>query len=386
MIVYVTTQGARIVREGRHLLVKKENDTYHTLFTYKLEQLVLMGNVIITPPALKLLLRENIDTVFLRVDSRNLGRLASAEPKNVFLRRRQFALAEDSTFCLPVARSIVLGKMANMATVLNRISRTRKQGAAAAAADTIRKLARRSDGASDLEQLRGFEGAASATYFQSLSLGLNQNLGFTKRVRRPPTDPVNAVLSLLYTFLINRAYAAVRVAGLDPYPGVLHSLEYGRHSLPLDLVEEFRTLVADTLTLSLFNLGVLKEEDFYRLAPPQSIAPTSGVVADATIDLACQDALGMMSVSAEEDVFDLPDQRLDEVEETPERAGRIAVRLHPAAFIRMIKAFEKKINTEFFHPQAEKKLTYGEAMIFQARHYRQVIEGEAAHYQPLLLK
>ncbi|WP_429885574.1 CRISPR-associated endonuclease Cas1 [Geoalkalibacter halelectricus] len=366
--------------------LKAESPAHFHRNTHKLEQLVLMGNVIITPPALKLLLRENIDTVFLRVDGRYLGRLASAEPKNVFLRRRQFALAEDSTFCLPVARSIVLGKMANMATVLNRISRTRKQGAAAAAAETIRKLARRSDGASDLEQLRGFEGAASATYFQSLGLGLNQNLGFTKRVRRPPTDPVNAVLSLLYTFLINRAYAAVRVAGLDPYPGVLHSLEYGRHSLPLDLVEEFRTLVADTLTLSLFNLGVLKEEDFYRLAAPQSIAPTSGVVADATIELACQDALGMMSVSAEEDVFDLPDQRLDEVEETPERAGKIAVRLHPAAFIRVIKAFEKKINTEFFHPQAEKKLTYGEALIFQARHYRQVIEGVAAHYQPLLLK
>lgn len=386
MIVYVTTQGARIVREGRHLLVKKDTDIYHTLFTYKLEQLVLMGNVVITPHALKLLLRENIDTVFLRVDGRYLGRLASAEPKNVFLRRRQFVLSDDGAFCLPVARSIVLGKMANMATVLNRIARTRKEGVASTAADNIRKLARRCEGATNLEQLRGYEGAASATYFQSLGLGLNQNPGFTKRVRRPPTDPVNAVLSLLYTFLINRAYAAVRVAGLDPYPGVLHSLEYGRHSLPLDLVEEFRTLVADTLTLSLFNLGVLKEDDFYRLAPPEPESNEPFVVAEATIDLACQDALGMMSVKAEEDVFDLPDQRLDEAAEVSERAGKMAVRLQPAAFIRVIKAFEKKINTEFFHPLAEKKLSYSEAMIFQARHYRQVIEGEAAHYQPLLLK
>ena len=98
MIVYVTTQGARIVREGRHLLVKKENDTYHTLFIYKLEQLIIMGNVNITPQALKLLLREGIDTVFLRVDGRYVGRLGGGEQKNVFLRKRQFILSDDAGF------------------------------------------------------------------------------------------------------------------------------------------------------------------------------------------------------------------------------------------------------------------------------------------------
>lgn len=386
MIAYVTTQGARIVREGRHLLVRKEDATYHTLFTYKLQQLVVAGNVVITPQALRLLLQENIDTVFLRFDGRYLGRLANAESKNVFLRKRQFALVDDVSFCLEVARRIVIGKLTNMATVLSRISRTRKAAVAATAAEEIRGLAKRAETATGLDALRGFEGAAAACYFQRLGLGLDQDWGFRQRVRRPPTDPVNAVLSLLYTFLINRAYAAVRVAGLDPFPGVLHTLDYGRHALPLDLVEEFRTLVADTLTLSLFNLGVLKEDDFFRVLPVQPESPSPLAMGERRIEQACTDPLGQMSVSEEEDVFDLPDLRLDEPPDIPESTGKIALRLQPPALTRVIKAFEKKICTEFFHPLAGKQLSYGEAMIFQARHYRQVVEGTVASYQPLLLK
>ena len=386
MIAYVTTQGARVMREGRHLLVKKEDATYHTLFVYKLEQLVVAGNVTITPAAMRLLLRENIDTVFLRFDGRYLGRLATGEPKNVFLRKRQFALVDDGDFCLRVARSIVVGKLTNMATVLHRISRTRKASAAATAADGVRQMARKAQGAVSLEALRGFEGAGSACYFQHLGLGLNGDLEFRQRVRRPPTDPVNAVLSLLYTFLINRTYAAVRVAGLDPYPGVLHTLDYGRHALPLDLVEEFRTLVADTLTLSLFNLGVLKAEDFLRSESPAPEIPSPHVQAEAALDRACRDALGIMSIGEEEDLFDLPEQRLESPTPGGEQAGKVAVRLLPEAFARVVKAFEQKIQAEFFHPLAQKRLSYGEAMVFQARHYRQVVEGAAAEYQPLLLK
>jgi CRISPR-associated protein Cas1 len=385
MVVYVTTQGARIIREGRHLIVRKENDIYHTLFIYKLEQLVIMGNVTITPPALKLLLRENIDTVFLRMDGRYQGRLAQAEPKNVFLRKRQFALADDEQFCISVARSIVRGKLLNMAAVAQRIQRTRKEAQAGRIVSEIRRMTGRIDESQSLDTLRGIEGQATASYFAAFRLGLDADFGFSRRVRRPPTDPVNSVLSLLYTFLINRAYAAVRIAGLDPYPGVLHSLEYGRHSLPLDLVEEFRTILADTLTLALFNLGVLKSDDFYTVTPPaQQTVLDDG---EKLIDIACQESIGQMGIVEEEDVFDLPEQQLGNMDCNEEiHDGKAAVRLYPLAFARVIKAFEKKITTEFYHSVAEKRMTYGEAMIFQARLFRRVIEGDAAHYQPLLLK
>ena len=382
MIVYVTTQGARIVREGRHLIVKKENDTYHTLFTYKLEQLIIMGNVVITPQALKLLLRENIDTVFMRQDGRYVGRLAGGEQKNVFLRKRQFALTDDVEFCLSVARSIVGGKMANMATVLQRIQRTRDCRQAGDAADNIRRLSRRLHEAGTVDSVRGMEGSASALYFGALRHGFDRDHGFRKRVRRPPTDPVNSVLSLIYTFIINRAYSAVRIAGLDPYPGMLHTLEYGRHSLPLDLVEEFRSMVADTLTLSMFNLGILKEADFYQVEPPRAAEFDDS---DDQITIACNDSIGRMSVVEEEDVFDMPEQP-DEQDDQDTGTGKLAMRAYPPAFSRIVKAFEKKMTTEFYHPVAQKQMTYAEAMIFQARQLRRVIEGESAHYQPLLLK
>ncbi len=384
MTVYVITQGSRIIREGRHLLVKLGDATYHTLFTYRLSQLVLAGNIAVTPPAMKLLLREGIDTVFLRLDGRYQGRLALVEPKNVFLRKRQFLLTDDEKFCLSVSKRMLSGKLLNMLTVVQRIQRTRSGVMSGDPVGEIRRMANRIETAKSLDELRGLEGQAATSYFPALRFGLTDSMGFEKRVRRPPTDPVNSVLSLLYTFIINRAYAAVRIAGLDPYPGVLHSLDYGRFSLPLDLVEEFRPIIADTLTLSLFNLGVLKQDDFYTFTPPQLEEIDRS---DDIIDTAVNDGIGRMNLSQDEDAFDMPSQRMEEDYHVDEAlTGKPSVKLHSDAFGKVVKAFEKKIGTEFYHPVAEKKMTYGEAMTFQARLYRKVVEGEAAEYHPLLLK
>lgn len=384
MTAYVMTQGSRIIREGRHLVVKRDESSSRTIFTYRLSQLVLVGNIILTPPALKLLLREGIDTIFLRMDGRYQGRLASPEPKNVFLRKRQFALTDDEKFCLSVSRRLLHGKLCNMATLVQRIQRTRSGKLDGDPVGDIRRMLERTETAATLDELRGCEGRAATAYFPALRFGLKDPMGFSRRVRRPPTDPVNSVLSLLYTFLINRAYAAVRLAGLDPYPGVLHSLDYGRFSLPLDLVEEFRPIIADTLTLSLFNLGALKQDDFYSCQPPAPDVPDQG---NEILDLAVNDKLGGMTLAPDEDAFDMPEQRVEnDYHLDEERPAKPAVRLHPDAFAKVISAFEKKLSAEFHHPLAERRLSYGEALNFQARLYRKVIEGEAAEYHPLLLK
>jgi len=385
MIVYVTTQGCRVVREGRHLLVTLGDDIHHTLFIGKLEQLVLCGNISLTTPALTLLLREGIDTVFLSRDGRYRGRLATSEPKNVYLRRRQFQLTCDPDFCLATARRIVHGKLCNMIVILQRIKRTRQSNAADGAVRSVRSLLDKLAVADQLDSVRGLEGAASARYFEGLRQGLDDDFGFRKRVRRPPTDPVNSVLSLIYTFLINRVYAAVRLAGLDPYPGVLHTIDYGRHSLPLDLVEEFRAPLGDALTLALFNLRILKKDDFYVFDPPSPDLPRQE---ETPIDEAIHDPLGRMSaLEDEQELFDLPEQPLPETEGDIEgRQGRGSVRLHSAAFKKVVTAFEKKIQTEFHHPLAERRMTYAEAMIFQARLFRRLVEGETSEYHPLLLR
>ena len=385
MIVYVKTQGARIVKEGRHLLVKKGDGVYHTLFTYKLDQLLLFGNIEITPSAMNQLMRNNIDTVFLTRYGRYLGRLAPSESKNVFLHKKQYLLLDNSLFGLRMARSIIAGKLSNMATLLLRIKRTRKQLYAGTLADRIRDLLSKLAAAENIDSVRGYEGRGSAIFFEGLRYGFINPHTFNKRVRRPPTDPVNSVLSLLYTFLMNRVYAAVRIAGLDPYPGFLHAIDYGRYSLVLDLMEEFRSIIADTLTLSLFNLQILQKEDFYIEKPVEgsSVAVDPLESGDVT-----RDPIGLISMDeAAETEFDLPEQRIEAVAEAaPVVTGKYPVKLEAAAFRRVIEAFEKKLTTSFYHPLAERRLTYGEALNFQAAHYRKVIEGEADVYQPVLLK
>lgn len=385
MVVYIKTQGARLLKEGRHILVKKGDDTHHTLFTYKLKQIVLFGNVEITHRALAQIMRYGIDTVFLTQKGRYLGRIASAESRNVFLHKRQYALLDAPAFGLQMARSIVAGKMTNMATLLMRIRRSRGADIAGKKARDIQDLTPLLEKAENINSVRGYEGRASALYFEAFASGFIEKQGFTRRIRRPPTDPVNSVLSLLYTFLMNRVYAAVRVAGLDPYPGFLHSIDYGRYSLVLDLMEEFRTIIADTLTLSLFNLKILQKDDFLEERLKENATDSEGLDTLPLPDVSA-DPIGRISFNMEDSTtFDIPEQRMGEtIEARP--SSKYPVRLRPEAFKRVIEAFEKKLTTEFYYPPAEKTLTYADALIYQAGHYRKVIEGEAKVYLPVLLK
>jgi CRISP-associated protein Cas1 len=385
MIAYIKTQGAKIVKEGRHLIVRKGDGIYNTLFTYKLDQLILFGNIEISHSAMVRLMRENIDTVFLTINGRYLGRLAAAEAKNVFLRKRQYHLLDDSDFGLRMSKAIVAGKLSNMAMLLQRIKRSRKEPAPGRRAAEIQDLMPRLMSADNVESVRGYEGRASALFFEAFPKGFVEDMGFTKRVRRPPTDPVNSVLSLLYTFLMNRVYSAVRIAALDPYPGFLHSIDYGRYSLVLDLMEEFRSIIAETLTLSLFNLKILQRADFEIDAPlqPETESVPAAIIPDVTAD-----PIGLISIKEDDATqFDVPEQRMETVSaESNPATGKYPVKLKPDAFKRVIDAFEKKLTTEFYYPPAERKMTYADAIIYQANHYRKVVEGEVEQYQPVLIR
>jgi len=323
--------------------------------------------------------------LFLSFTGRYLGRIASPESRNVFLHKRQYHLLDDPAFCLRTARSIVAGKLANMATLLMRIKRSRDESIPGQKAREIQSLIGLLDSADQPDSVRGYEGRGTALYFAAFPHGFIENMGFTRRVRRPPTDPVNSVLSLLYTFLMNRVYAAVRAAGLDPYPGFLHSIDYGRYSLVLDLMEEFRPIIADTLALSLFNLKILKKEDFHveKPADPEPFQMEPGGTPDVS-----KDPIGLITGDTSEiDTFDLPEQRMDDRQTSPAgRTGKYPVKLHTDAFRRVIDAFEKKLTTSFYYPPAERQLTYSDALFYQAGHFRKVIEGEAEVYQPILLK
>jgi len=193
--------------------------------------------------------------------------------RNVELRSRQYRLADDEQASLRVARAIVAAKIRNQRVLLRRNARHD----AGRAVEELGRLAVAATRATSSELLLGIEGLAARVYFGSFAslLRTSFGFGFESRNRRPPTDPINALLSFLYSLLVKECVAALLSVGLDPYRGLYHRLRYGRPSLALDLAEEFRPLVADSVVLSLVNNRMIDEGVFVRRGPACALT-TSG--------------------------------------------------------------------------------------------------------------
>jgi CRISPR-associated protein Cas1 len=234
------------------------------LSTHDLGQIVLMGNVLLTPGAVDLLLERGIDTVMLTVHGRYRGRIVGTGTGHVVLRLAQYDALRDPGRTLALAKAIVRGKTVNQRAFLLRAIREGRDGdrlrpAAIAMRATMERVTR----CEGLGETRGCEGAAAAAYFRVFGALLTApGFRFDGRNRRPPMDPVNALLSLGYTLLANVVEAAVHVVGLDPYLGALHAPEHGRPSLVCDLQEEFRAPVVDALVVAVVNRGLVDAGDF----------------------------------------------------------------------------------------------------------------------------
>lgn len=378
MIAYIREQGAKIVREGKRILVQGKLET-HTFFSWELRQLFVYGNVTITQPALSLLLQEKIDIVYFRLDGRLLGYFAQDEPKNVFLRKQQFIRTDDKEFCLKIAKHIVHGKLHNQSVLLHRIKRAREIEDVGNYAQFIKQYMQEIPQCKDMDQLRGVEGRAAKAYFKGFSFGFSHDWDFQKRVKRPPTDPVNAVLSLCYTLLTHRMLVSVRLSHLDPAPGVLHSLKYGRYSLPLDLIEEFRPIIADSLTLALFNKKILSHESFeIKIVESCTYEKTQKEL----IDEAVEDSLGYISPYKKNS-----DNEGCDMQKEDSQNPILPVLLTNDAYKKVITAFTKKLESTFIHPVEHIEVTYAHALDLQAKQYRKILESEDyLPYQPLLMR
>lgn len=264
-ILYVTDQGATVTKDGKRLVVRKLGKVVRWVHTFSLDQVVLMGNVTLSPPAMAFLLTEGIDTVFLSFHGKYRGRLVSEFSKNVELRRIQFKRLEDVDFRLRCAQCYVRGKLDNCRSLLRSRNREVGSESVTAAIHRLRLLARQAGKMESVETLMGIEGTAAAAHFGCFRhLIRAEGIEFSGRNRRPPRDPVNVLLSLGYTLLANAIQTQVHIVGLDPYLGCLHSVEYGRPSLVLDLMEEFRPVVVDSLVLRVVNQRIVRNTDFYR--------------------------------------------------------------------------------------------------------------------------
>jgi CRISPR-associated protein Cas1 len=260
--LYATTQGAVVRRVGQRLIVSLERDTLDTIRLRELERVVLFGNITLTPAAIAVLLEAGIETTFLSMGGRYRGRLTPADAKNVFVRQAQFRRYDDLDFRMRTARSLLDGKLRNSRQLLLRHGRDHPSEALSVACDRIEAARGRLGTQTDLASLLGVEGDAARAYFAAFGGMVRADFAFTVRSRRPPKDPVNALLSFGYTLLGSEITGAAAAAGMDPFVGVLHELDYGRPSLGLDLLEEFRQPVVDRLALSLVNRSVLRPEHF----------------------------------------------------------------------------------------------------------------------------
>ena len=259
--LYVTEPGARIEKEYRRLLVTKEDEVLLRVPLSRVSDVVLVGWTGATTPALLALLDAGIELAFVSRSGTLRGRLAPPTAKNIPLRHKQYERAVDEGFCLEIARAIVGGKLRNERTLARRLCRGHAE-IDVASIEEITSAIKQVDDAPNMDSLRGLEGAGARAYFQVLRHAVALEWRFEKRVRRPPGDPVNAMLSLGYTLLGHNIMTALEVVGLDPYDGFFHADKYGRPALALDLVEEFRSVIVDSVVLTIVNKRMLTPDDF----------------------------------------------------------------------------------------------------------------------------
>ena len=271
--LFVFTQGTYLRKDSETVVVRSDKKTVVRLPLLNIGSIACFGRIGISPQLMGYCGQNGIAITFMTEQGRFLAAVNGFTPGNVLLRREQYRRADDLESAKLIARSCILGKLSNYRTVLRRGVRDLKESDATL---RLERIATRMDAAirtlSDklsLDQLRGMEGELSAGYFSvfnDLITSQKTDFVFSGRNRRPPKDSVNAMLSFLYSMLTNDLRSACEAAGLDSAVGFLHRDRPGRPSLALDLMEEFRPLVADSVAISLINRGELGPEDFIRSA------------------------------------------------------------------------------------------------------------------------
>ena len=362
--LYLTEDYALVRREGEdYLLVQipeKQGKNGAALSParkeriplVKIDEVVVLGEVTLTASAVHLLLERDIEITYLSHFGQFKGRLSPPFSKNAVLRLAQYRAHQDMVKRCELARRFVIGKLTNQRTMLQRYQRRQSDAEmrqvieqmstllhqlAALPLDQARVAHRLTSGdnriaGTPLETILGMEGAGSAAYFRCFGKLLSdpRQWPFPGRVKRPPTDPVNALLSFGYALLTNKVASAVQLVGFDHFVGYLHSSFYGRPSLALDLVEEFRPIIVDSVVLTMLNKRMLTLNDF-------------------VVELGA---------------YRLKDER------------RKVFFTH----------FEERLNEEVSHPLFGYKATYRRCLELQVRLLAKVLTGEIDEYPPLLIK
>ena len=266
--LYLNIDGAYIARDGETLDIRCEGESIRKFPIHLFESLVCFGRISISPGAMQLCVEHGVSVSFMTVYGRFIARLSAPVRGNVLLRREQYRWADQPEKAAQLARAMIAAKIANSRSVLQRAARDQKaaQNYASAINSMAAHLRRlQQDTVPSLDELRGIEGDSANEYFgcfDSLILAEKEHFYFRGRSRRPPTDRMNALLSLGYSLLAADMTSALETVGLDPCVGFLHRDRPGRPSLALDLMEELRAYLVDRFVLSLVNLRKVTPDDF----------------------------------------------------------------------------------------------------------------------------
>lgn len=269
--LYVSSQGSYLSKDGECVVVRTEDGQKKRFPVHVLDGIICFGNILCSPFLLGHCGEKGLALSFLTKRGRYLAGVQGPQSGNVLLRRAQYRLADDPEVSSVMARAIIAGKITNSRAVLRRCLRDHAERVDTLAMENA--LAQLTHGAQrlrshiSLEEVRGMEGQAANAYFGVFSQLIVQNrddFPFNGRNRRPPMDAVNCLLSFVYTLLAHDVRSALEAVGLDPQVGFLHRDRPGRPGLALDVMEEFRSFLADRLVLSLINRGEVRGRGFVR--------------------------------------------------------------------------------------------------------------------------
>lgn len=266
--LYVTTPETALFKEGETVSVRVNREQKLRVPIHHLESIVCLGHAYVSPELMSLCLERGVGISFLSEHGRFRGRVEGTSQNGAMLRLNQTRCHLDTARSLSIAKSIVLGKIANQRHVLQRAAREAEGDTAVRLSDAARALRMIDPQRMDThDQVRGCEGEAAARYFEvfgEMVRQQNEDFRWTSRQRRPPRDPINCLLSFAYALLMNDCLSALQANGLDPALGFLHAFRPGRPGLALDLMEHLRPLVADRLVLTTINNQQLRPSDFHK--------------------------------------------------------------------------------------------------------------------------
>lgn len=261
-VLYIKEQSSLIQKKSERLVITKEKQTFLEIPADNIESIAVIGNIQVTMQAMHMLMQRGIDINYFSFSGKFLGSTTAESSKNIFLRLAQYELYQNQEKRMQIARRIVENKINNQIYIIKNHRWKADEIEWKEEVKQMYILAEKARTAETTNQLMGFEGKASNLYFKAYGRMFQSKIEFHGRNRRPPKDPINVIISLGYTFLTKEVSVALETESFEMYLGFLHGIRYGRKSLTLDLVEEFRQPIVDRMTLKLFNKNMIQEFDF----------------------------------------------------------------------------------------------------------------------------